>query len=115
MFCSVDVKSVLSILAVDKADIDSFVPIAEVVTCSGFFLVSFLEELVHHFIHPHNEDRKLQSKRQNRQPLGHQQEFELYDAKRRNIQVNNQQQQQDHNDANTSRCSILKKKLIDFQ
>lgn len=86
----------------EKADIDSFVPLAEAVTCSGFFIVSFLEELVHHFIHPHDNASaaggKVSSKIQKR-PLTQQQEFELYDKAQRNIEV--------HQDVNI-RCSILK-------
>ena len=31
----------------------SFLPMAEVIMCSGFFFICGLEELLHHFLHPH--------------------------------------------------------------
>lgn len=34
-------------------NIDTFLPLAEVIMCSGFFFISALEELLHHFLHPH--------------------------------------------------------------
>lgn len=36
-----------------RDDIDTFLPLAEVIMCSGFFFICGLEELLHHFLHPH--------------------------------------------------------------
>ena len=67
--------------------IETVVPIAEVVTCAGFLFICFLEECIHHFVHPHKN-----SKRKNRQTkkipdsqdYSNHHEFELYDAKIKN-------------------------------
>ncbi len=77
----------------ESKDIDSPIPLTEVVTCSGFFLVSFLEELIHHFIHPHRGPKKPPLKRHgeqqeaaeepSRQSGQKQNEFELYDRRRK--------------------------------
>ena len=79
----------------ESKDIDSPIPLTEVVTCSGFFLVSFLEELIHHFIHPHRGPKKPPLKRHgeqqeasaseepSRQGGQKQNEFELYDRRRK--------------------------------
>ena len=71
--------------AIEEKEISSKIPIAEVVTCSGFFLISFLEELIHHFIHPHKNKNNKKSKihRQSGQTknISHRKEFELYDAR----------------------------------
>jgi len=42
--------------------IDSFLPLAEVIMICGFFFISSLEEVLHHFLHPHksDEDREIQ-------------------------------------------------------
>lgn len=37
----------------EHKSIDSFLPLAEVIMCSGFFFICGLEELLHHFLHPH--------------------------------------------------------------
>lgn len=51
-------------------------PLAEVITCAGFFIVCFLEELIHHFIHPHKKPPKSKPR------LGRdQKEFERYDMR----------------------------------
>jgi len=45
-------------------DLDTFLPLAEVIMCVGFFLISGLEELLHHFLHPHQtkvKDLKMNS------------------------------------------------------
>ena len=34
-------------------NIDTFLPLAEVIMCAGFFFISALEEVLHHFLHPH--------------------------------------------------------------
>jgi len=39
-------------------DLDTFLPLAEVIMCVGFFLISGLEELFHHFFHPHQTPGK---------------------------------------------------------
>lgn len=39
-------------------DLDTFLPLAEVIMCVGFFLISGLEELFHHFLHPHQTQGK---------------------------------------------------------
>jgi len=36
-------------------NIDTFLPLAEVIMCSGFFFICALEELLHHFLHPHQQ------------------------------------------------------------
>jgi zinc transporter ZupT len=38
---------------IEGTNIDTFLPLAEVVMCSGFFFICGLEELLHHFLHPH--------------------------------------------------------------
>jgi len=42
--------------------IDSFLPLAEVIMICGFFFISSLEEVLHHFLHPHRsaEERERQ-------------------------------------------------------
>ena len=35
-----------------------FLPLAEVIMCSGFFFICALEELLHHFLHPHQVSSK---------------------------------------------------------
>lgn len=73
-------KRKISFVAIEHKNIDSVIPLTEVVTCSGFFLVSFLEELIHHFvIHPSKpvkKDLKLQT-------YDKKTEFELYDVRSR--------------------------------
>jgi len=39
-------------------DLDTFLPMAEVIMCVGFFLICGLEELLHHFLHPHQTKEK---------------------------------------------------------
>ena len=43
----------ISFLGIDSHDIDTKLPLAEVITLSGFFAVCIMEELLHHFLHPH--------------------------------------------------------------
>ena len=52
-------------------------------TCGGFLLISFLEEVIHHFIHPHKTNKKSKIHRQSGQTknISHRKEFELYDAR----------------------------------
>ena len=38
---------------IEGKNIDTFLPLAEVIMCAGFFFISALEELLHHFLHPH--------------------------------------------------------------
>lgn len=38
---------------IEGTNIDTFLPLAEVIMCSGFFFICALEELLHHFLHPH--------------------------------------------------------------
>ena len=40
---------------IDHQEIDTFLPLAEVVMCAGFFFISALEEILHHFLHPHKK------------------------------------------------------------
>ena len=40
---------------IESFDIDSKLPLPEVIVSLGFFMVSFLEELIHHFVHPHQK------------------------------------------------------------
>jgi len=42
-----------------RDDLDTFLPLAEVIMCSGFFFICGLEELLHHFLHPHQAPKKL--------------------------------------------------------
>ena len=66
--------------AIKANNISSKIPLAEAITCMGFFLISFLEELIHYFIHPSDNHKKSKnSKRQLRQK----DEFELYDKNQR--------------------------------
>eukprot|EP00090_Calanus_glacialis_P009153 TRINITY_DN17525_c0_g1_i1.p1 TRINITY_DN17525_c0_g1~~TRINITY_DN17525_c0_g1_i1.p1 ORF type:complete len:339 (-),score=68.34 TRINITY_DN17525_c0_g1_i1:97-1113(-) len=39
-------------------NLDTFLPLAEVIMCSGFFFISGLEEVLHHFLHPHQIQEK---------------------------------------------------------
>ena len=41
---------------IEKEDIKTVLPVAEIITVSGFFAVCFLEEFLHHFLHPHEPD-----------------------------------------------------------
>eukprot|EP00093_Oithona_nana_P001951 01951.XXX_8277_9475_1 [CDS] Oithona nana genome sequencing. len=41
--------------AIEGFDIDSNLPLPEVIVSLGFFMISFLEELIHHFVHPHQK------------------------------------------------------------
>ena len=46
---------------IEHKDIDTFLPLAEVIMCAGFFFISALEEVLHHFLHPHQRaEAKLQ-------------------------------------------------------
>ena len=48
-------------------------------------MISFLEELIHHFIHPHKKTAKFKIHRQcGRKELNQRNEFELYDQNWRN-------------------------------
>ena len=38
---------------IEGRNIDTFLPLAEVIMCAGFFFISALEEILHHFLHPH--------------------------------------------------------------
>jgi len=40
---------------IEHHDIDSKLPLAEVIMCAGFFFICALEETLHHFLHPHQE------------------------------------------------------------
>lgn len=40
-------------------NIDTFLPLAEVIMCSGFFFICALEELLHHFLHPHQATTRV--------------------------------------------------------
>ena len=47
----------------EHQEINTFLPMAEVIMCSGFFFISGLEEVIHHFLHPHQEpESKLRQK-----------------------------------------------------
>ena len=37
----------------EHSDLESWLPLAEVIMCAGFFFISALEEILHHFLHPH--------------------------------------------------------------
>ena len=39
----------------EHQEINTFLPMAEVIMCTGFFFISGLEEVIHHFLHPHQE------------------------------------------------------------
>jgi hypothetical protein len=64
--------------AIKANNISSKIPLAEAITCMGFFLISFLEELIHYFIH-RSDKRSKKSKRQ----LSQKDEFEIYDKNQR--------------------------------
>ena len=74
---------------IERKNIETKIPIAEVVVCAGFLLVCFLEELIHHFVHPHKKsstkkpsppknDTNIVIKENGTTALN---EFEMYDAK----------------------------------
>ena len=66
--------------AIKTNNISPKIPLAEACTCMGFFLISFLEELIHYFIHPFDNHKKSKtSKRQ----LSQKDEFKLYDKNQR--------------------------------
>ena len=72
--------------AIEAKELSSKIPLAEVITCSGFFLISFLEELIHHFIHPSDNHKKNKKSKIHRQSgkvanISKRNEFELYDEK----------------------------------
>ena len=67
--------------------IETVVPIAEVVICAGFLFICFLEECIHHFVHPHknSKPKNRQTKKiPDSQDYSNHHEFELYDAKIKN-------------------------------
>ncbi len=54
---------------IEERDIDTVLPLAEVIMCSGFFFICFLEELIHLFLHPHmisDEEKKREKKKRGR-------------------------------------------------
>ena len=72
--------------AIEAKEISSKIPLAEVITCGGFFLISFLEELIHHFIHPSDNHKKNKKSKIHRQSgkvanISQRNEFELYDER----------------------------------
>jgi len=70
--------------AIEAKKLSSKIPLAEVITCSGFFLISFLEELIHHFIHPsdnHKKNKKSKIHSGKVANISQRNEFELYDEK----------------------------------
>ena len=47
---------------IEGKNIDTFLPLAEVIMCAGFFFISALEEVLHHFLHPHQTpETKIQT------------------------------------------------------
>ena len=74
----------------ESFDIDSNLPLPEVIVGLGFFMVSFLEEFIHHFVHPHqkkNDEVTIELSHQGNEeefPEDHHPETEdgLHDAKR---------------------------------
>ena len=70
---------------IEHKNIETKIPIAEVVTCAGFLFVCFLEELIHHFVHPHKKSTiKPPPKNDNiviKENGTARNEFEMYDAK----------------------------------
>jgi len=67
--------------AIGKAKIDSPIPITELTLCLGFFMIRFVEELVHKFIQP--------KKKPPPEPEPKKSEFELYDSRRLEQQQSN--------------------------
>jgi len=49
----------------EHSDLESWLPLAEVIMCAGFFFISALEEVLHHFLHPHTV--ALQAEKQPRE------------------------------------------------
>ena len=66
---------------IERKNIETKIPIAEVVTCAGFLFVCFLEELIHHFVHPHKKSTKAQKNVIEKNGTTTLNEFEMYDAK----------------------------------
>ena len=50
-------------------------------TCAGFLFVCFLEELIHHFVHPHKKSTNTQKNVMKKNGTTALNEFEMYDAK----------------------------------
>ena len=66
---------------IERKNIETKIPIAEVVTCAGFLFVCFLEELIHHFVHPHKKSTKAKKNVIEKNGTTTLNEFEMYDAK----------------------------------
>jgi hypothetical protein len=47
---------------IEHKHIDTVLPLAEVIMCLGFFSVCLLEELLHHFLHPHKTEQLPEQK-----------------------------------------------------
>ena len=52
---------------IEGKNIDTFLPLAEVIMCAGFFFISALEEVLHHFLHPHQSQPSPDSMTERRQ------------------------------------------------
>ena len=79
---------IYTISGIERKNIETRIPIAEVVTCAGFLFVCFLEELIHHFVHPHKKSTTKPPSSKNDINIVIQKngttariEFEMYDSK----------------------------------
>jgi len=52
----------------DHTDIDSILPLAEVIMCSGFFFICGLEEVIHHFLAPH-QHQQIEKKKEKKKKV----------------------------------------------
>ncbi len=57
---------------IEHRDIDTVLPLAEVIMCCGFFSICFLEEILHVFLQPHAEgsEKKKKTKKGNSGKVG---------------------------------------------
>ncbi len=56
-------------IGIEHKHIDTPIPLAEVIMCLGFFAVCFLEEFLHHCLHPHKPKTPTQQQQQGRNEM----------------------------------------------
>ena len=52
---------------IEGKNINTFLPLAEVIMCAGFFFISALEEVLHHFLHSHQSPDTMIETRQEKE------------------------------------------------
>ncbi len=76
---------------------ESELPVTEIIMCAGFFAVCLLEEIIHHFIHPHKKSKNMTTKSPTKSPpepnnlikMQSINEFDRYDLKAREAKKRN--------------------------